>query len=203
MSDSPRMRPTLLDLAVLVASIAAGLALLRWRLAFADVLKFFASISDAPPWEWSARVFSVRLSGLLDLAFPCALTGTVGVLALRLIPPRPPLHGLARQPGFVACSVFLAVAALTVGSMIATLGVRGKLGAIKPVEMVTYFSIATGLAAQLGGLAVAVAWSVLAMAGRCRVEASLADRLGRLLGWFWIASGLIMTDVHNSMIFRL
>lgn len=203
MPDAPRMRPTLLDLAVLVASIAAGLALLRWRLAFADVLRFFATISDAPPWRWTARSFSLRLSGLLDLAIPCALTGTAGVLALRLIPPRPPLSGLARLPGFVACSVFLAVAALTVGSVIATLGVRGRLGGIKPAELVTYFSAATGLAAQLGGLSVAVAWSVLAMAGQYRGEASLADRLGRLLGWFWIASGLIMADVHNSIIFRL
>jgi hypothetical protein len=201
--DSPRMRPTLLDLLVLVASIAVGLALLRWRLAFADVLRFFGSISDAPPWRWSARSFSLRLSGLLDLAIPCSLTGTLGVLILRLIPPRPRLPRLARQPGFVACSVFLAVATLTVGAVLVTLGVRGRLGTIKPVEMVTYFSIATGLAAQLGGLAVAVAWSVLAMAGRFRMEASLVDRLGRMLGWFWIASSIVMADAYNSMILGL
>ncbi|MEJ7638402.1 MAG: hypothetical protein WKF75_10625 [Singulisphaera sp.] len=72
MQNFPRRKLTLLDLVVVVASIAAGLALLRWRLAFADVLRFFRTISDAVPWEWSARAFSLRLSGLLDLATPCS-----------------------------------------------------------------------------------------------------------------------------------
>jgi len=194
---------TLLDLVVVVASVAAGFALLRWRLAFADVFRFFQTISDAPPWRWTARSFSLRLSGLLDLATPCALTGTLGVLILRILPPRPHLPRLARQPGFVACITFLVVATFTTGTVLLTLWSRGKLGPTSNLDMITYYTVTTGLAAQLGGLSVAAAWSVLGLGSRFRPEASWVDRLGRLMGLFWIASSVVMFDVHNSMIFRL
>lgn len=203
MQNFPRRKLTLLDLVVVVASIAAGLALLRWRLAFADVLRFFRTISDAVPWEWSAGAFSLRLSGLLDLATPCALTGTFGVLILRLLPPRPRLPRLARQPGFVACVTYLAVAVFTTVTVLVTLQTRGKLGQLKPIDVVAYYMVASELAAHLGGLSVAVAWSVLWMNGRYRPEACWVDRLGRLLGFYWIASGLVLSDVHNSVFLGL
>ncbi|MEJ7638401.1 MAG: hypothetical protein WKF75_10620 [Singulisphaera sp.] len=79
------------------------------------------------------------------------LTGTFGVLILRLLPPRPRLPRLARQPGFVACVTYLAVAVFTTVTVLVTLQTRGKLGQLKPIDVVAYYMIASELAAHLGG----------------------------------------------------
>jgi hypothetical protein len=44
-----------------------------------------------------------------------------------------------------------------------------------------------GLPSEIG-CAVAAAWTVQAISGRWRRKPSWVDRMGRTLGWFWIAT---------------
>lgn len=203
MQLAPRRRLTLLDLVIIVASVAIGLALLKLRIAFADLPRFFTSAFSTVPWRWSPRVASLRLSGLLELAIPCALAGTLGTLVLRLLPPRPALRRLARQPGFVACATFLTIAGLASLAVLATLGFRGRFSHPTNRDLIGYYSIATLLVAQLGGWSVAAGWFVLRLSDRYRPEASWVDRLGRAFGFYWIVAAIVLTDLLNATVLRL
>jgi hypothetical protein len=198
----PYRRMTLLDLAILVAFVATGLALLRLRIAFADLPRFFTSFST-PPWRWSYAVLILRLSGLLELVIPCALTATLGVLVLRLLPPRPGLIRLSRQPGFVACATFLAVVVFSSMSILLTIWLRGTWRQATPRQVIGYLSIAIQLVVQLGGWSVVAAWFVQQLTRRYRAEASWIDRLGRALGIFWIVAAVILTDLLSATIIRI
>ncbi len=200
---APRRRLTILDMVIVVASVAIGLALLKVRIAFADVPLWFTSVFSTAPWRWSPQVASLRLSGLLELAIPCALAGTLGTLVLRLLPPRPGLSRLARQPGFVACATFLTVAGLASLAVLATLGLRGRFNDPARRDLIVYYCIATLLMVQLGGWSVAAGWFVLKLSGRYRPEASWVDRLGRAFGLFWIVTAIVLTDLLNATVLRL
>lgn len=203
MQHAPRRSLTLLDLVIVVATVATGLALLKLRIAFADIPLFFTSVFSTAPWRWSPSVVSVRLSGLLELAIPSALAGTLGTLVLRLLPPRPGLSRLARQPGFVASATFLTVAGLAALAVLATLGLRGRFSSPTYRELIGYSSIALLLMAQLGGWSVATGWFVLKLGGRSRPETSWVDRLGRAFGFFWIVTAIVLTDVLNGVVLNL
>src|SRR5947209_11055 len=81
-------KPTLLDAMIVVAATAVGLACFR------PVPPLFYS----GPHVWALSVLVADVTALLA-------PWTVALLVIRLLPPRPRLRRLARQPGFVACAV--------------------------------------------------------------------------------------------------
>ncbi len=198
-----RRRFTLLDAVIIVASIGLGFGLLRLRITFADLTRFFRSAFDRVPWELPTDTLVLRLSGLIELALPCVLAWTLGLLILRFVPPRPPLRRLARQPGFVACVVFLVISACSYLSVLVTLATRGKLAHATVRDLIAYHSTANLLMIQIGGWGIAAAWIVLGISGRWRPEPSWIDRFGRGFGVFWLGSALIMTDLMNSVLLNL
>ena len=193
-------RISLLDVMILVAVTAVGLALLRFRISFADLPAFFATLTTRPPGGRSVGGTLLLASGLLELAIPCVLPWTLGLIAIRLIPPRPRLRRLVLQPGFIACVAFLGVGLLAYLIAVATLGIRGKLNPPRAGTLVGYHGGATLLGVQQGGWAVAVAWLILALSGHWRPEPSWLDRLGRTFGCFWLAAALLVTDLFNAMV---
>jgi hypothetical protein len=102
---------------------------------------------------------------------------------LRLRRPRPPLRDLLRQPGVVAGL------AMVFGLFWGT----GALLVLFPEKVDAMTAAPTAV-----GVAVAVAWGVLALSGRWRAEAGWVDRMGRLLGWAAIGTALL-----GILVFRI
>ena len=130
------------------------------------------------PWR-------VHWRGWLQAPVPVLASVAVATLICRLIPPRPPLRRLARQPGTTAL-VLITLIVLLVG-VILGLGVilapyfdPGRLGPTStsyPVRLST-------LSYQIfnAGKMVAVFWIWQAAARLWRPERSWIDRIGRALG---------------------
>jgi hypothetical protein len=103
----------------------------------------------------------------------------LGLLIVRLLPRRPPLRRLSRQPGTVACAA--AALAMVAGggivlSMVYFRGVR-----ISSADAYSWPFVEARIMP-----AVAAAWVALAWGGRWRPEPSWIDRAGRAFGSYWI-----------------
>jgi hypothetical protein len=173
-SDPRPRRFTLLDLMVLLAAAAPGLALLR---------PSAPSVSSAfgwTPWldvtlpgtDWVTRGLGgpgFTMDLLIDctnLVLPFLAIETVAILALRWVRPRPPWRQSVRQPGQAACAA-------------ATLGLLALLGPWPP---------GIRLAPLLPGGLAAGAWLGLAATRRWHPERSWIDRAGRALGIAWLVT---------------
>jgi hypothetical protein len=192
------------DVMILIAATALGLALLRLRITLAKVPLFLQELTRV---IFSGRSFAAKVvvvTGVLELINPVVFAWTAGIVVIRILPPRPRLRRLAAQPGFIACAMFLAAALFAYAILAFTIVTRGRLrvplGTSLTPALINYHGIATLLSVQQGGWAVAVAWLMLALAGRWAAEPSWIDRLGRALGVFWLAAAIILTDFHNSVI---
>jgi hypothetical protein len=173
------------DAAVLIAAAAAALVVQRWtwgnvsaewsyRLNFPE---------DWPKWvHWRDRINWYEV-----VCWPYVAVAAPALLLLRLVPPRPSRRRLTVQAGTTAC---LAVMIATSYHLLdVTLAVWDN-SFSNPDAPAGYhwetfhFCLAEwmGYAQWDTGLAVAVAWGVLALGGRLRAEASWIDRAGRLLG---------------------
>jgi hypothetical protein len=203
MDQIPRRRFNLRDAIIVVAAMALGLGALRLRIRFADLPRFFRSVVVGKPWEWPVETLVLRVTGLIEIAFPCVASWTLGSLALRLMPPRPAGRELGDQPGFVACAEFLIIAAGSYLAVIVTLATRGELADASGLDLIGYHATASLPVTQLGGWAVAASWIALGIGGRWGPEASWVDRLGRGLGVFWIGAGLVVSDPLNSILLEL
>ena len=114
---------------------------------------------------------------------------SLAFLILRLRRPRPMLRRLARQPGMVACTVATVVLGI---KLINYLSVAGVL-AIDLSSATAWYYLSEEVSSDEFpfvpsevGCAVAAAWTIQAIGGRWRPEPSWIDRLGGLLGAFWI-----------------
>ena len=103
------------------------------------------------------------------------LVMTPVALLMRLRQPRPSFRGLIRQPGTVA-GLSVALGFVLVVNWLHRLFVGLNPGLLTPIAV---------------GGTVALAWTVLALSGRCEIERSWVDRLGRALGATAIAVGLV------------
>ena len=159
------------DAMILVAASALGLALARMYLprffpSFGGVA--FGQLIGSTPWSATlsrSDVLVTILVMVLGASILFTLCGTLAFLIVRLRRPRPPLRDVALQPGVVACWAILI--AFCVEQVAPSL-------LVYPV-------------------AIPLAWAALAMSGRWRPEPGWIDRLGRLLGICWIATGLLAT----------
>jgi hypothetical protein len=209
MPDATDRRFTIVDAMILVASTAVGLALMRDY--FPDVLTGRWKVASK---ESGLGIVVSYIQHALFASLPCGTVGTIAVLILRLRRPRPRLRRLARQPGMVAG---LATTVVLCKHMIDGL-VRFTLGFLtdvpSPVRLPNppfmYNRSLTAMPLPLPsfgqevirhpilndspysvGIAIGVAWVVLALSGRFRPERSWIDRLGRAIGVYWIGVTLL------------
>jgi hypothetical protein len=108
---------------------------------------------------------------------------TVALVPIRFTGPRPRFRRLTRQPGIIAALAAI-LAILIVSVQIAIL--------LTKVELDLALAIALAATAAYPGLAVLVAWMTLLVGQRWRAEPSWLDRMGRALGIFWIAAGVVI-----------
>lgn len=174
MAAQPRRRFHLVDGMILVAATAAGLAFVR------------ATIDDRDPLMLGPWAAVVWLSESLRFALACTLpvlaAWTLALPLVRLRRPRPGLHRVARQPGFVAC-LAASMALLVCGLSIPPMLWGGSRLMMSQLSLVSYTPEA--------GFAVAGAWLALALGSHWRPEPSWIDRLGRGVGWLWISANLV------------
>jgi hypothetical protein len=128
--------------------------------------------------------------------WPMAFAWTMACFLLRIRSPRPGLGRLTRQPGFVAsCSIAVVAVCRVLPVLILefTLDLGDPEQTLSPLDDLTFEWGTAGAS----GLSVAASWSALVLSGRWRPEASWLDRLGRLLGIYWVTmiAATFWTDV--------
>jgi hypothetical protein len=204
MRTGPRRNPTLLDAVLLVASAAVGMGLFQW-----------ARRSLFQGWIWlldlgvpgSGDLTGLRLlvtgTDVMVMLIAIVAPWTFVVLFLRLRPPRPRRwRHLWRQPGTAACLAAVLAWCWTALAFLATLGLdRAAPGrASRPAHEWLQKYLSDEIFSRLG-LAVAVTWLVLAVAGRWRRPVDWIDGLGLGLGGAWILIGFLwsMRDYLDFM----
>ncbi len=163
-------RFSLLDAMALIAAAAAGLAL--------DCIVWF----DTDVWiHGTAKDFRDLASRGFVLSAPPAAMWTVTTLALALRHPRNRLRRLLRQPGTAACAA--ATSALVLGVVLVIRAILGNglvFSSARPMIM--------GVLPIMAGSAVTGVWGVSIPTGGFRYASDWIDRLGRLLGLYWMSS---------------
>lgn len=170
--DVPRCRRfNLGDAMILVAAAALMLASLPEA---PDPIRTFRDIPTGSLQPYlSLVVVSARF---LFIPWLCL---TAGYVVCRLARPRPPWRRLREQPGFVAVAAALALAAWNVVWLILYNRRRGSLGA-------DLWEIIPSIPPAVIG-----SWIALWLVGRWAPEPGWIDRLGRGIGWGWIALYLV------------
>jgi hypothetical protein len=175
----PRRRFTMLDILVLVAATAVGLASARWYPAVEGL-------------RTSTRPLNDRIANAVYLAsnvtVPLLLAWSVADLILCLRGPRPPIRRLARQPGAIAALVATAVGVFDLAVVIA--GVASHPG--HTMTFVARVRIMASNAPMVIAPGVFGAWMTLALCGLWRPDRSWLDRFGRVLGLAWIGLSLAL-----------
>jgi hypothetical protein len=183
---------------VLVAATAVGFFVARPYYAVTTV--------DWTPPMPSASSFAGWVGGIWDclvMVSPIVMAWTLAILALEFWPPRPRWRELVRQPGFVAgmtAAFVLLVRLCGFATMYARVFGREKLwimsvprtgggGALPgwPPRNLLFETDHFLSTAALIGVSVAANWIVLRASGAWRSERGWIDRVGLVLGWFWIA----------------
>ena len=102
----------------------------------------------------------------------------MATLVLQLRHPRDRLRRLFRRPGTAAC--YATTIALAIGGGVAVCGMLGRWA-----DSIPFLILAYGLPV-LAGSAVTAVWTLQMMVGRYRAASDWIDRLGRLMGFYWV-----------------
>jgi hypothetical protein len=202
MRTEPSRKFTLFDGMVFVAATAVAFASyprspLEYFPAFLEQIR--EAWSRNPSLHGSLFSFLVTLEYIFWLPQMVLAFWTLALVGLRLLPPRPRLRRLARQPGTIASCVASSV--LLIVEISLALILLATLRTNSPQQHI-WFYVMSGdgfrvMTAKVG-FAVAAAWLTLALSGRWRAEPDWVDRMGRFMGAFWI--GLI--PFYNWVITR-
>jgi hypothetical protein len=190
-------RPTILDVMVLVAATAAGLSWIRTQYDWPYFAQAWLAFHEAGYYVESAQY-------LVRAAWPVLLAWTLAALMLGMRGPRPSSRGLGERPGLVACCAATLATAATfwptaIGLFVGP--VRPDLTTTSPQRF--WLDVATGAgAAETVGLAVASAWLTQALGRTWHAEPTWIDRLGRTLGFVWIALFAACGAFQVALIFR-
>ena len=149
----------------MIAATAVGLGLARYQAALYPR-------SDNPLFP---RWFEISLW--------VGFAWSLGLIPLRLMAPRPPWADLRRQPGLIMVVALISASIFTaLPEVMAALIARDQ---IHLSPLINWLS-----APDFFVPSIVAAWITLAVCGGWRVEAGWIDRLGRLLGSFWIVAWL-------------
>ncbi len=157
----------LADAMILIAATAASLGWLRQPLEYR--LSFYAD---------GRLIENLRPSTIVGAGF--AATWSLGVLAIRLRPPRPIGKEWKRSPGFVAC---LAATSACLIKM-AALFIWGA--SVKFKFETWYVPSILGQLIEPAAMAVIAAWLTLKLAGIWTRERNWIDNLGIAVGASWV-----------------
>lgn len=190
MLEPVRRRFTLSDVAILIAAAALGIVQLRY------VVDMNLSSLRRPNGSPMARIDQYVLMAI-HYAAPVLFTLSLAALAISLLPSRPPLSRLAREPGFVA----LAIIALSifyyaihlVSRVVANYYSGPLLSSSHYLWMLANCLLSTGWD-------VAVAWFVLALQGNWKHRPIPTEVLGMILGFIYI---IISTSYSIYAIFNM
>jgi hypothetical protein len=166
----PIRRLTLADGLILIAAVAAGFGIAR-------IPRDAYGQTAAPGGDVSLFAIAIRS------VYWASLLVMVALIPLRLMPPRPPLRLIRRQPGFIACAAVLFGMAHT--------GVYFAINRIKQPTFWANIDALSLIASPSIGSLLITSWFVLAISGRWRAEPSSIDRSGRLLAIAWIVRYII------------
>lgn len=172
----PRRPFTLLDAMLLTAATAVGFV------AFRDYWPLYFRYNSVASQD---RAFNLIVHCPAFLALPWMIC----VLGLRLKGPRPRARLLAREPGVVACAA--ALVAATLGGLKIALWMafrpwRSRADGLWPWDQAWYMIM------EYVYPSVAFAWLTLAISGRWRADPGWQDRLGRVLGAYFVAEYLLI-----------
>jgi hypothetical protein len=176
MFSERKRRFTLLDMLILTAATAIGLA---WTRAYLS--DFSAVFPSSHPQAGSWMLLRVRIHGITTCLLIC---WTLALLAIQLRRPRPRLRRLAQRPGMAACNAVALIAVYQVLHLLSWSLIRAPLS--QPI-----WTFVAGCQPSISA-AVAAAWLTLAMSGRWRAEPDWIDRAGRVAGACWL--GLVIVE---------
>jgi len=181
---------TLLDAMIITAAVGIGLFVVR------DINA-----------DWSG-VTPTKLGGTINLLSaythpinPVMLAVTLSALVISIRRPRPSIRRVLRRPGTIACFGAIAVTLLeSVQGILCDWTMSFDDANDNISEFVrncsfedlhnTLWGVYWGLPTRIGHT-VTVLWLVLIISGRWHPEPNWIDRMGRILGVFWILVGIL------------
>ena len=175
-------RFTLFDAMVLIAALAVALFPIRWNLMAWSW--YFSG-------EWSASAVLKRGVEADALLCPLALTLSPALWVLRLRRPRPGLARVFRQPGMAASTATLVYELFFFTATLISLVLHYAFASLNNHHL--FYSLNAVmwlwiLPLCFTGILVLAVWIVLWLSGAWRVEPSWIDRVGRILGIYWVAN---------------
>jgi hypothetical protein len=171
-------RFTILDGMILVAATALGLAFVH-----ATGLHF-----TVPTFNTARGPYIALVLHEVSMLMPFLTTLTLAYFVVGLLPPRPSLKRLARQPGMAACcAATTAIVIQVVWLLSVGMGVSDPVGR-GWLPLPKFFFQTFG---DVVPYAVVGAWLTLALTGRWSPCPNWADRLGRSLGVSWLIGIMI------------
>jgi len=171
----------LLDAMVLVAATAPGLSLMREFLRIMGP-RFDSTQLPSPP----ARFLGMLALGAMAIS-PCVADWSLAQVALAMRGPRPRRARLARRPGVVACAAGALVAIAFFPVLVAMAEAKMSNRGYPPIALSLYRAHLGLLTVTEIGTSVAACWLLMATLGLWRPTPDWIDRLGRILGVYWIA----------------
>ncbi|MFO0960495.1 MAG: hypothetical protein U0800_24185 [Isosphaeraceae bacterium] len=176
---TPR-RFLIVDMMGLVAAVALGLALDRWRA---------TELGPLPPGVQGSSIGASHWLHVLGNGGPSCYVAALALalIPLRWRPPRPSAARLLRQPGAVACLAIVGTMLANLAILAVSRGIRARLdGPESPATIYSHWYY-WGQAVEWISMGVLGAWAALALGGRWSPEKSWIDRLGIALGAYWVA----------------
>ena len=199
MQSTSRRKFLMLDAMVMMAATAVALAILAGtgtnleRLA--DWVRDSVENVGKPPEGWFFSLWAIFVIDSLAtvIAFPFCLVWTLAAIGLRYRQPRPPLRRVASLAGATAC---WAAAVPVVPGFLACLYDWQDRSLIFMTPWPYSWDFVIGGQHELdllflpswGGLAVLGSWTTLILGRRWTAEPTWIDRVGRLLGIYWLST---------------
>jgi hypothetical protein len=171
-----------MDGVILVAIAAVSIWVSR-----AELIPWLQVLSSIDIDTWARAPLSLSYSWgwvILHSSQAAVAIPTLGFTLLRFVNPRPSVGRLCKQPGFTA--TLAASFAILIGGAV-------NYGTSNPKDSWEAFVCGVALMPRGAepGIAVASAWLLLLLGRQWRPEPSWIDRLGRLLGGYWLFMILI------------
>ncbi len=175
----------LADLMLLVAAVAAGIALHRWVDTPIDKGYRLQLTQHSSGYGWT-YLPAVNWFDYLWVRTPSyyVLVLTATLMVARWLSPRPSTQRIIRQPGAVAC--LAVVGAFLYGLGLHYLGKSLEVRGPHEIPMLQGHLAAWDAAVRWASPAVIGAWAALGWSGLWRAERSWIDRLGRVVGIYWL-----------------